>query len=323
MTAAPVLAPAELHGSGLLSLRNQRRSVSARARARCTHIPAPLCRWKQDVALMKSLGIKHYRMSFSWPRLVPDGKKGTSNKVGIQFYNILINQLLANNITVYGTLYHWDLPQKLQVGAWENQGPGSWSRGPPGGASGTGRRGSAPTERQQPVRTDALPSLLTPGHLQAQYNGFVDRQIVDDFKWCAPLFNSPIAERWLGVTAGRASPGPAAACPASGQQPSLAWRRDRAAMLLLRLPNRAWPQVRGDGVQELWRQSKDLDHLQRAADDLRAGLQPGHPRARPGEPPQNPWPGAHLSAVWRGGAGAQQRGPCRCGERWRGCMRAC
>jgi hypothetical protein len=73
-------------------------------------------RWKQDVALMKSLGIKHYRMSFSWTRLVPNGEVGKWNPVGVQFYNNLINELVNNNITVYGTLYHWDLPQRLQVG---------------------------------------------------------------------------------------------------------------------------------------------------------------------------------------------------------------
>jgi hypothetical protein len=64
---------------------------------------------------MKSLGIKHYRMSFSWPRLVPDGQIGKTNAAGVTFYNSLINELLLNGITVYGTLYHWDMPQRLQV----------------------------------------------------------------------------------------------------------------------------------------------------------------------------------------------------------------
>lgn len=78
-------------------------------------------RYPQDIALMKELGIPAYRLSVAWPRVVPDGKKQV-NELGIAFYDRLIDDLLAANITPYVTLYHWDLPQVLEdQGGWLNR----------------------------------------------------------------------------------------------------------------------------------------------------------------------------------------------------------
>ncbi len=78
-------------------------------------------RYKEDVALMKELGLKCYRFSISWPRIFPDGR-GEINEKGIKFYSSLIDVLLANGIEPMITLYHWDLPQALQdIGGWENE----------------------------------------------------------------------------------------------------------------------------------------------------------------------------------------------------------
>ena len=77
-------------------------------------------RYKEDVQLMKKCGLKAYRFSISWARILPEGT-GTVNKKGIEFYNNLINELIANNITPFITLYHWDLPSALYVkGGWLN-----------------------------------------------------------------------------------------------------------------------------------------------------------------------------------------------------------
>jgi len=76
--------------------------------------------FKQDVALMKAMGVKNYRFSLSWPRLIPQGT-GPVNEAGVAFYNRLIDELLANGIRPFVTLFHWDYPQALQQkGAWEN-----------------------------------------------------------------------------------------------------------------------------------------------------------------------------------------------------------
>jgi len=71
-------------------------------------------RFESDVALLKSLGFKHYRLSLSWPRMFPNGKVESENGKGVEFYNRLIDELVKNGITPYVTLYHWDLPSALQ-----------------------------------------------------------------------------------------------------------------------------------------------------------------------------------------------------------------
>ena len=78
-------------------------------------------RYKEDVALIKALGVKAYRFSIAWPRVFAEGT-GTPNPKGLDFYNRLIDELLANGIEPYATLYHWDLPQALEdrVGGWRS-----------------------------------------------------------------------------------------------------------------------------------------------------------------------------------------------------------
>jgi beta-glucosidase/6-phospho-beta-glucosidase/beta-galactosidase len=69
-------------------------------------------RFKEDVQLMKQIGLKIYRFSIAWPRIIPGGV-GEVNEEGVKFYNDLINELIANDITPFVTLYHWDLPLAL------------------------------------------------------------------------------------------------------------------------------------------------------------------------------------------------------------------
>jgi len=78
-------------------------------------------RYREDVALMKDLGLKSYRFSISWPRVFPEGK-GQINQKGLDFYSRLVDELLAAGIVPLPTLYHWDLPQALQdQGGWDNR----------------------------------------------------------------------------------------------------------------------------------------------------------------------------------------------------------
>lgn len=77
-------------------------------------------RYEDDIKLMKELGLKSYRYSISWPRLFPNGT-GKLNQKGMDFYKRLTNLLLENGIQPAVTLFHWDLPQKLQdTGGWTN-----------------------------------------------------------------------------------------------------------------------------------------------------------------------------------------------------------
>lgn len=66
-------------------------------------------RFKEDIALMKELGLKTYRFSLSWARIIPTGD-GEINQSGIDFYNTVIDTLLENDILPFVTLYHFDLP---------------------------------------------------------------------------------------------------------------------------------------------------------------------------------------------------------------------
>jgi beta-glucosidase len=78
-------------------------------------------RYKEDVQLMKALGLNTYRFSVAWPRVFPQGT-GTPNPKGLDFYSRLVDELLANNIQPYCTLYHWDLPQALEdKGGWQSR----------------------------------------------------------------------------------------------------------------------------------------------------------------------------------------------------------
>lgn len=77
-------------------------------------------RYKEDVHLMKELGLKAYRFSVAWSRILPNGT-GAINTAGLDFYDRLVDELLDNGITPILTLFHWDLPQALQdQGGWPN-----------------------------------------------------------------------------------------------------------------------------------------------------------------------------------------------------------
>jgi beta-glucosidase len=79
-------------------------------------------RYEDDVKLMAELGVKHYRFSISWPRIVPDGR-GAVNEKGVDFYRRLVDALLAHGITPHATLFHWDSPQALEdrYGSWQSR----------------------------------------------------------------------------------------------------------------------------------------------------------------------------------------------------------
>ncbi len=75
-------------------------------------------RWPGDVALMRDLGLGAYRFSVAWPRVIPAGI-GAVNPPGLDFYDRLVDGLLAAGIEPFATLYHWDLPQPLEdAGGW-------------------------------------------------------------------------------------------------------------------------------------------------------------------------------------------------------------
>ncbi len=78
-------------------------------------------RYQDDIHLMQQLGLKAFRFSVSWSRVFPDGT-GTPNPKGLDFYNKLVDSLLAAGVQPYCTLFHWDLPQTLgDKGGWQNR----------------------------------------------------------------------------------------------------------------------------------------------------------------------------------------------------------
>jgi beta-glucosidase len=78
-------------------------------------------RYKEDIQLMKAIGLKTYRFSIAWPRVFPQGT-GTPNPKGLDFYNRMLDELLAAGIQPYCTLFHWDLPQALEdKGGWQSR----------------------------------------------------------------------------------------------------------------------------------------------------------------------------------------------------------
>ena len=75
-------------------------------------------RYREDVRLMRDLGLNAYRFSIAWPRVLPEGL-GRVNTLGLDFYDRLVDELLDNEIEPFVTLYHWDLPQPLEDrGGW-------------------------------------------------------------------------------------------------------------------------------------------------------------------------------------------------------------
>ncbi|XP_033990469.1 lactase-phlorizin hydrolase-like [Trematomus bernacchii] len=78
-------------------------------------------RLEEDFYMLRALKVKSYRFSLSWSRIFPDGQRISLNQKGVDYYNRLIDGLLAYNITPMVTLYHWDLPEALQtLGGWDN-----------------------------------------------------------------------------------------------------------------------------------------------------------------------------------------------------------
>jgi beta-glucosidase len=82
--------------------------------------------YREDIALMKQLGQDVYRFSVAWPRIFPTGK-GKLNSAGIDFYQRLVDDIVANGIEPWLCFYHWDLPQALQdLGGWTNRDTVGW-----------------------------------------------------------------------------------------------------------------------------------------------------------------------------------------------------
>ncbi len=123
--------------------------------------------WKKDIGLMKKMGLKAYRFSISWPRILPTGR-GKVNQKGLDFYNKLVDALLAADIVPFATLNHWDLPQKLED-------EGGW-----------------------PVRTT--------GDAFVEYADVMTRSLGDRVKnWIT--HNEPAVVAWMGYSTGQHAPG--------------------------------------------------------------------------------------------------------------------
>jgi beta-glucosidase len=83
-------------------------------------------RYRDDVAVMKEIGLRAYRFSVSWPRVLPEGA-GATNPRGLDFYDRLIDELLAAGIEPWVTCFHWDFPQALyRRGGWLNRDSAQW-----------------------------------------------------------------------------------------------------------------------------------------------------------------------------------------------------
>lgn len=83
-------------------------------------------RFREDAAIMRKIGLKAYRFSIDWARILPEGT-GKVNEAGVEFYSNLIDALLGNGIEPYITLYHWELPYELyKRGGWMNPEIAEW-----------------------------------------------------------------------------------------------------------------------------------------------------------------------------------------------------
>jgi beta-glucosidase len=83
-------------------------------------------RWREDVALIRELGIGAYRLSTAWPRILPEGV-GSANPRGLEFYDRLVDAVMEAGVEPWICLYHWDLPQNLEYrGGWQNRDVASW-----------------------------------------------------------------------------------------------------------------------------------------------------------------------------------------------------
>ncbi|MGD9518935.1 MAG: GH1 family beta-glucosidase [Armatimonadota bacterium] len=83
-------------------------------------------RYREDVGIMKQIGLKGYRFSLSWPRIIPEGT-GAVNEAGLGFYDRLVDELLAAGVEPFVTLFHWDYPYELYCrGGWLNPSSPDW-----------------------------------------------------------------------------------------------------------------------------------------------------------------------------------------------------
>lgn len=124
-------------------------------------------RWPEDLALLKQLGVDAYRFSIAWPRVIPTGS-GAVNAPGLDYYDRLVDDLLAEGIKPFVTLYHWDLPQALQdLGGWENR---------------------------------------DTAYRFAEYAGVVGAKLGDRVRDWVTL-NEPLCSAWIGHWEGRMAPG--------------------------------------------------------------------------------------------------------------------
>ncbi|CAH1111465.1 unnamed protein product [Psylliodes chrysocephalus] len=79
-------------------------------------------KYKEDIRLLKNMGVDHYRFSISWSRILPTGYANQINEAGVNYYKNLIKEIRANGLEPLVTIYHWDLPQPLQdLGGWPNE----------------------------------------------------------------------------------------------------------------------------------------------------------------------------------------------------------
>ncbi len=129
-------------------------------------------RFKEDIALMKQLGVKAYRFSLNWTRILPEGMTKI-NQEGIDYYNKIIDELLANDITPYLTMYHWDFPYALhKKGGWLNPHTIEWF-----------------AEYAQVVAenfTDRVTHIITMNEPQVfAYNGYLKGEHAPGYQSCA------------------------------------------------------------------------------------------------------------------------------------------
>ena len=106
---------AAARASGIASAPRPARCATATAARRVRLLPPPS---RRTSALMRELGLDAFRFSIAWPRILPEGR-GRVNEPGLDFYDRFVDELLANGIEPFVTLYHWDLPQALEdAGGW-------------------------------------------------------------------------------------------------------------------------------------------------------------------------------------------------------------
>ena len=119
-------------------------------------------RYAEDVELMRRLGLDAYRFSFAWPRIQPGGT-GPLNRAGVAFYDRLIDELLAADISTMATLFHWDLPVEFADG-WLTARPlcdSASSRASSASASATASTSGSRSTSPRPSRSTAMRSACT------------------------------------------------------------------------------------------------------------------------------------------------------------------